>query len=117
MYWSTWGSYENQGLIEYAYMDGTHKQTLADGSQQVMTLPSSLTIDYAGNKLYWCDPRTALIERIGLDGKDREVLARKVSEFDQFLPFSVAYHNQYIFWTDNSMGNISRMHINSTKQP
>lgn len=114
MYWSTWASQNNQGLIEYAYMDGTHKKVLVNSSERTSQWPSSLTIDYIAKKLYWCDPQTSLIERVGLDGKGRQILIQKWGDED-FLPFSVAYHNQYIFWTDNVMGNISRMHINTTE--
>lgn len=114
MYWSTWASQDNQGRIEYAFMDGTHKKVLVNSSSGDTQWPSSLTIDYMAKKLYWCDPRTSVIERIGLDGRDRQVLITKKGDED-FLPFSVAYHNQYIFWTDNVMGNISRAHINTTE--
>lgn len=115
MYWSTWASQDAGGLIEFAYMDGTHKVTLVNSTKdQPVQWPSSLTIDYTAKKLYWCDPRTMLIERINLDGTDRQILIQKENGGD-FSPFSVAYHNQYIFWTDNVMGNISRMHINTTE--
>lgn len=114
MYWSTWSQYY-AGVIEYAYMDGTHKRTLVDASERMISMPSSLTIDYGTKKLYWCDPRTSLIERIGLDGKDREVLIQKTTD-ENFMPSTMAYHNKYIFWSDNIMGNITRMHIESMDQ-
>lgn len=109
MYWSTW-SINNNGLIESAYMDGTHKQILTDSTERIMSTPSSLTIDYAAKKLYWCDSRTSLIERIGLDGRDREILVQKTGD-ELFMPLTMSYHNQYIFWSDSVKGNISRLHI------
>lgn len=98
-------------------MDGTHKSTLVDGSKnRMMQWPSSLTIDYMEKKLYWCDPRTSLIERISLDGTAREVLLVNGAG-NEFFPYSIAYYNEYVFWTDDMVANISRIHINATGQP
>lgn len=78
-----------------------------------MQYPTSLTIDFMERKLYWCDPRTSLIERVSLDGRDREIIIKQFGTED-FRPNSVAYHNQYIFWTDTAKGNITRVHIAHT---
>lgn len=94
-------------------MDGSHPSVLVDASEREMQYPTSLTIDFTERKLYWCDPRTSVIERVSLDGKDREIIIKKFGDED-FRPNSVAYHNQYIFWTDTAKGNISRVHINHT---
>lgn len=113
IYWSTWASDQDKGLIQYAWMDGTNIKTLVDAKERDLQWPSSLTIEFKSQKLYWCDPRMSIIERIGLDGKNREIIIKKIGNED-FSPFSVAYHNEFIFWTDNVMGNISRVHINLT---
>lgn len=94
-------------------MDGTHQAVLVDSKDGAMQWPSSLTIDFMERKLYWCDPRTSSIERIGLDGRNRESVI-KSSPDAPFQPYSIAYYNQFLFWTDNVMGNIYRVHMNFT---
>lgn len=94
-------------------MDGSHKSVLVDAKERDMQYPTSLTIDFAERKLYWCDPRTSLIERVSLDGRDREIIIKQFGT-DVFRPNSVAYHNQFIFWTDTTKGNITRVHIDHT---
>lgn len=116
MYWSTWAStsQHTNGTIQFSWMDGTHKGMLVNSTQErPLIWPSSITIDYMERKLYWCDPKTSTIERVSLDGTDRELLLQKTDETN-FFPYSIAYHNQYIFWTDDVMGNVSRIHINAT---
>lgn len=113
IYWSTWGSQPYNGSIQSAWMDGSHKSVLVDAKERDMQYPTSLTIDFMERKLYWCDPRTSLIERVSLDGRDREVIIKQLGA-DDFRPNSVAYHNQYIFWTDTARGNITRVHIAHT---
>lgn len=114
MYWSIWSTPSENGSIMHAWMDGTHKGVLVGGDKnRMMQWPSSLTIDYMEKKLYWCDPRTSLIERIGLDGGDREILLMNGAG-KEFFPYSIAYYNEFIFWTDDMVANISRIHINST---
>jgi sugar lactone lactonase YvrE len=51
-------------------MDGTHIEVLV---RQNLHWPNGLTIDYAGKKMYWCDVHLGRIERINLDGTNREV--------------------------------------------
>lgn len=94
-------------------MDGTHQSVFVDSAERDIQWPSSLTIDFVEKKLYWCDPRTSLIEKVDLDGRNREIVIKKFSDAP-FQPYSVAYHNQFIFWTDNVMGNIYRVHKNFT---
>ncbi|KAJ6647666.1 Prolow-density lipoprotein receptor-related protein 1, partial [Pseudolycoriella hygida] len=114
MYWSIWSTPSENGSIMSAWMDGTHQGVFVGGTQnRMMQWPSSLTIDSMEKKLYWCDPRTSLIERIGLDGTGREILLMNGAG-KEFFPYSIAYYNEYIFWTDDMVANISRVHINST---
>lgn len=113
LYWSTWASQDNVGLIQMAWMDGTHRSVFVNSTSRPIQWPTSLTIDYIEEKMYWCDPRVGMIERISLDGTGREILIQKTGG-KEFSPFSVAYYNQFIFWTDNVMGNISRGHMTSS---
>lgn len=104
-----------------AWMDGTHRSVFVDEcvnktACKEIHWPSSLTIDYMDHKLYWCDPRMETIERIGLDGKNREILINR-SDSGNFHPFSLAYHNNLIYFTDISSGNITKVKLQDTTNP
>lgn len=94
-------------------MDGTNRGTLINATvkEHAPDVPRSLTIDYREKKLYWCDPNFFRIHRIGLDGSDHEILLHSNINF---VPFSMAYHNQYVFWYDTSNDSIRRMHVNTS---
>lgn len=92
-------------------MDGTHKETLIQ--LEALQYPSSLTIDYMEEKIYWCEPTSKIIERMNLDGTDRKILLQQTDNF-RFSPYSVAYCNEYIFYTGSSIHDISRVHLDST---
>ena len=75
MFWSIWEFSSNLdsskiGLIETAWMDGTHRRHFVN---QSLYWPNGLTIDYQNKQLYWCDGFYLKIERINLDGSEREV--------------------------------------------
>lgn len=116
MYWSAWGSdFSDSGRIEQAWMDGTHREVLVNSTKIApMRYPTSLTIDLMERKLFWCDLYTMRIERISLDGSDREVIL--ISGLGKTMyPYSVAYHNQFLFWCDQDM-SIYRLHMNNTAE-
>lgn len=98
-----------------SWMDGTHKSVFVDmcadrNKCTNIEWPSSLTIDLTDRKLYWCDPRMQTIERIGLDGKNREVIVQ-TGHNGNFYPFSVASHSNFIYFTDISSGNITKVNL------
>lgn len=98
-----------------AWMDGTHRNVFVDDCTNKTTCteikwPSSLMIDHVGRKLYWCDSRKETIERIDLDGKNREIVIQR-STSGNFYPFSMAYHNNFIFFTDIMSGNIIKVSL------
>lgn len=110
MYWSTWATvHQSTGLIERAYLDGTNRTTFVKATDRHLHWPTSLSIDFNENKLYWCDPVTPGIERINLDGTNRELLYEGAE--NQFYPMSSVYYNDYIFWTDNVKGGIMKMKL------
>lgn len=114
MYWSVWEtSIGNNGRIEYSWMDGTHRGTLVNASKlSPIRYPTSLTVDLMERKLFWCDLNTMSIERVSLDGADREVIMATGRGMTIF-PYSVAYYNQFLFWCDQEM-TIYRLHMNNT---
>lgn len=111
MFWSTWSLNDtvDAGLIEHAWMDGTHRGILANSSRDIpMHSPFSLSIDYMERMLYWCDPRLSLIARIGLDGSNHQLVIKN----SEWYPYSLAYHHQYLFWSDDE-STIRRLHMNT----
>lgn len=107
LYWSTLASSVGNGKINYAWMDGTHKNVLVQSKNNDITWPMGLTIEYMEQKMYWCDSRMGTIERVGLDGRYREVIAHDLS-FSS--PISFSYHNQYLFFTNKDRA-IIRIHF------
>lgn len=76
MYWSDWSIGHNflaephyGGRIEYAGMDGSDRKILINTKLQ---WPNGLTFDYINKKLYFCDAYLHKIERVNLDGTERE---------------------------------------------
>lgn len=111
LYWSTWASENTIGQIMTSWMDGTHKSVFVDmcsNSNNCTSIqwPSSLTIDYNNNYLYWCDIRMQTIERVGLDNKNREIV---VQSNKNYHPYSVAIHNGFIYFL--SGGNITKFNV------
>ncbi|XP_037511191.1 low-density lipoprotein receptor-related protein 1 [Rhipicephalus sanguineus] len=109
MYWSDWstepyppGDGRDGGKIERTYMDGSHREVFVS---QDLHWPNGLSIDYANRQLYWCDVYFHRIERIGLDGKGREVLVEG-EHLDH--PYGLAHFGNYIYWTEFQKGHILR---------
>lgn len=57
--------------------------------------PIGLTLDFFTRRLYWSDVYHDRIERIDLDGNNREVLKRSAP-----YPYGVAVYNDLLFWTE-----------------
>lgn len=110
MYWSTWASLQQStGLIETALLDGTNRTVFVDAVVRNLHWPTSLSIDFKEDMLYWCDPVTPGIERIKLDGTGRQLLYEGTQ--NQFYPMSSVYHDKFIYWTDNVKGGIMKLSI------
>uniref|UniRef100_A0A336MF06 CSON015005 protein n=1 Tax=Culicoides sonorensis TaxID=179676 RepID=A0A336MF06_CULSO len=110
MYWSTWASLQQStGLIESAYLDGRNRAVFVNASIRHLHWPTSLSIDFEEEMLYWCDPVTPGIERIKLDGTGRQLLYEGAQ--NQFYPMSAVYHDKFIYWTDNVKGGIMKLSI------
>lgn len=72
MYWSRWSRVMTNlpSHIERSTMDGRNKTAFISSD---LHWPSGLTIDFLTSKLYWCDSFLDKVERINLDGTDRQV--------------------------------------------
>lgn len=54
IYWTHWNSAEKKAALFSAWMDGTHKQILAESTKEMpMKWPFSLHIDHVNDELYW----------------------------------------------------------------
>ncbi|XP_054274081.1 low-density lipoprotein receptor-related protein 1-like [Macrosteles quadrilineatus] len=106
MYWSDWStSTEPMGKIESAWMNGENRKVFVDSELQ---WPNGLTIDYFTRKLYWCDAYLDKIERISLDGTERQVVFQG-SQLDH--PYGLAYYENLLFWTEFQKGTVESLNL------
>ena len=106
MYWSDWGS---SPKIEQANMDGSTRTILV--SSGLMGV-NSLTLDFQGKLLYWCDARLDKIERVDLQGKNR-VLILDLS-LDFLHPFGLAISDDVLYWSDWNTKSINQFNMTSS---
>ncbi|XP_059475497.1 low-density lipoprotein receptor-related protein 1 isoform X2 [Neocloeon triangulifer] len=109
MFWSDWSESQSlkPGRIEKAAMDGSQRQIFVNKN---VKWPSGLTIDYTGKKLYWCDAHKNVIERINLDGLNREVI---LEGNELKSPYGLAYYNDMLFWTEMQNGSVIKYYMNN----
>eukprot|EP00106_Octopus_bimaculoides_P021308 XP_014788750.1 PREDICTED: low-density lipoprotein receptor-related protein 4-like [Octopus bimaculoides] len=90
IFWTDWG---NSPKIESCGMDGLDRKLVANTS---LKWPNGLTIDYAGDKLYWADAKYHVIECSQLDGSFRRTI------ISQGLPhpFALTLFEDELYWTD-----------------
>lgn len=78
MFWSDGG---HNSRIESCGMDGTGRKVIVQGVQR----PAGLAIDYPGERLYWADAKSMVVESITLDGRDKQKIIKFKS--GNYLPF------------------------------
>lgn len=94
MYWGNWPqrSTKSSGSIDRAWMDGNNRSSFVTLDVQ---WPIGLTLDFFTRRLYWSDVYNDRIERIDLDGSNREVIKRSIP-----YPYGIAIYNDFLFWTE-----------------
>lgn len=94
MYWGNWprGTTKSGGSIERAWMDGNNETSFVNKD---VYWPISLTLDFFTRRLYWADVFNDKIERIDLDGNNREVIKQSTP-----FPYGIAIYNDLLFWTE-----------------
>ncbi|XP_033127863.1 low-density lipoprotein receptor-related protein 2-like [Anneissia japonica] len=91
MYWTDYGA---SPKIEWSWMDGTNRHTIADGR---IVQPTGLAIDFANDgTVYWCDAKENTIESIAYDGTNRKLL-KYGSELQN--PFQLDVFETSLYWT------------------
>lgn len=96
MYWGNWprGSTKSSGNIQRAWMNGKNAIRFVNINIQ---WPISLTLDFFTKRLYWSDVYNDKIERIDLDGNNREVIKLSTP-----YPYGIAIYNNLLFWTETN---------------
>lgn len=96
MYWGNWprGPTISIGSIERAWMNGNNRTSFVNIEIQ---WPISLTLDFFTRRLYWSDVYHDKIERIDLDGNNREVIKQSTP-----YPYGIAIYNNLLFWTETN---------------
>lgn len=80
-------------LIKMAGMDGKDSSLFITEN---LEWPTSITIDYPNNRLYWLDSKKNLIESVRLDGTDRRIILHDIIKY----PFSLAVFENKLYWSD-----------------
>ncbi|XP_035692681.1 low-density lipoprotein receptor-related protein 4-like [Branchiostoma floridae] len=103
MYWTDWGSNDR---IDRAAMDGSGHTTIISN----LTDPNMITIDYSGNRLYFCDGGEHSIFSTDLLGNDKRRLLYLPSDY----LFGIAIDDNSIYWsswTTKNIGMLSRSNM------
>ena len=101
MFWSDLGL---NARIETARMDGSSRRILVESD---VLYPTGLAVDYPARRLYWADPKTANIESVNLEGKDRVVVRRFRLLEDK--PFKIDVFEDSLFLVMHQTHGIARL--------
>nr|XP_022322606.1 low-density lipoprotein receptor-related protein 4-like [Crassostrea virginica] len=97
-----WVEFGNKTQICRTHMDGSARLFIATTN---LGLPTGLTIDLAGSRLYWADSKTNHIEFSDMDGGNRQILA---TDYDAQL-MSIGIQGQYLYYTAWNRQRITKM--------
>ncbi|XP_022111824.1 prolow-density lipoprotein receptor-related protein 1-like [Acanthaster planci] len=89
--------------IERAHMDGSNREAFVT---EGLLWPNGLSLDKDRRKLYWCDAFHDVIKGVSLD--NRTAIEKVVLHLRLLHPFGVDYYGDFIFWTDNTRGELYR---------
>jgi low-density lipoprotein receptor-related protein 1 (alpha-2-macroglobulin receptor) len=97
------------GQVRSAGMDGSNDTGLTEYRKYLIRNPNGLTLDFVERKLYWADYLSSTVYRMNLDGSKVENVRRGGAK--DFFPMSIAFFNQFIYFTDKLTNNIRRMNL------
>nr|XP_023026700.1 sortilin-related receptor-like [Leptinotarsa decemlineata] len=100
IFWGDWSV--NNATINRADSDGSNVKTLF--GRDKVEMPSSLTIDYVANRLYWVDARREYIGSSDLQGYG----FLKIVSDNEFVsyPVSIAVLNNSLYWNHRKNNSI-----------
>jgi len=89
-----WCSYDSQSgaVIEKMKLDGTNRKVIISEN---LRRPTSMSIDYAKEKLYWADSGNGVIESTDLEGGERSTVCHIKSRLA-----TIALYDNIIYWTN-----------------
>lgn len=70
--------------------------------------PTSLAVDYATKRLYWCDPKTSTIESVDFDGKNRHVI-KHFDNTSTIRPYKLEVFEDNLFVSTYHKHDVIRM--------
>ena len=100
MYFTDWGSV---GRIEKASLTGANRTVIHNTS---LVWPNALTLDIPTQTLYWADASLDKVEKSGVDGRNRVLLAQR----GVVHPFGIVFANNTLYftdWSDNTIRYLS----------
>ncbi|XP_041482271.1 low-density lipoprotein receptor-related protein 2-like [Lytechinus variegatus] len=92
VYWTDWGL---DAYIGRVGMDGTGKTRFHDNR---MVFPNGLTIDYAAERLYWCDAHLNHVAFSDLDGNTLHIVPTRGTPLAH--PFAISLFEDDVYITD-----------------
>ncbi|XP_050452085.1 vitellogenin receptor isoform X1 [Cataglyphis hispanica] len=84
------------GFISHIAMAGMDGKNSSIFITENLEWPSSITIDYPNNRLYWLDKKKNKIESVRLDGTDRRNILTDTIRY----PVSLAVFENKLYWSD-----------------
>ncbi len=90
LYFTDWGGV---GRIEKASLNGANRTVIHNTS---LVWPNALTLDIPTQTLYWADANLDKVERSGVDGQNRMLLAERGVDH----PFGIVFANNTLYFTD-----------------
>ena len=93
MYWSGLGY---RPAIHTALMDGTNGKVVV---KEKLKWPLGLALDAPARRLYWCDYKLGIVDSVGPDGRDRQLIIKLERGI---APTAVALHENYLYITAQS---------------
>ena len=100
MFFTDWGRFGESGKIYKTTMAGTMKEAIVSTD---LKQPSGLTIDYDEDMIYFTDAVREVIERVSINGTNRQVLLTAT-----IYPFAITVDADYIYWTDLQLKGVYR---------
>lgn len=73
---------------------------------------NSLALDYQNRLLYWCDAKLDKIERVDLQGNNREVILDL--SLEKLHPFGLAFSGGVLYWSDWNSKSVHQYNMKSS---
>ncbi|XP_072047221.1 low-density lipoprotein receptor-related protein 5-like [Amphiura filiformis] len=96
-----WSDYGLTPKIERSSLDGSNRRTILSGAD--VAAPNGIALDYTTNMIYYCDPFRRAVERIGIDGNNRQELVQLPGGY---LPVGIALYQGGMFISDWSVNSL-----------